>query len=120
MRSAKRASTSPTTVSNRTQADFDIFGVARYTEKSLPVPVTITFGLGAYRYSARAPGLLVTGLGDEGTASPASTALSGFGNISVSLARHVAFDFSVWGTGANNTRLNDSQGRVTLGLGITF
>jgi hypothetical protein len=107
-------------VSNRTQMDFDVFGVFRYTDTDFWVPVTFTIGVGGYRYSARDASLLVNGLYDEGTAQPASMAASGFGNISLSLTRHLAFDFSVWATGANNTRLNDSQGRVTVGLGITF
>jgi hypothetical protein len=101
--------------------DFDVFGVLRYTEtESVPLPIAVTFGLGAYRYSARGPSLLVNGLFEEGSALPASTALSGFANVSVLLTRHVAVDFSAWLTQANDTRLNDSQNRATIGLGITF
>ena len=110
-----------TSVSNRQQMDFSVFGVGRYTEaEAFVVPVTLTVGIGAYRYSARAASLFENGFFEEGTASPASTAASFFFNMSASLTRHVAFDFSVWATGANRARLGDTQSRVTLGLGVAF
>lgn len=108
------------TTSNRTQMDVDVFGVGRYTETTLIVPITVTVGLGAYRYSARAASLLVNGLFDEGTASPATTVFSGFVNFSVAMTSRIAVDFSAWQIAAKDQRLNDSQGRVTVGLGLKF
>ena len=110
------------TTSNRTQVDFDAFGVVRYTEREvLPsMPITITGGIGMYRYSAREASLLVNGLYDPGTASAASTVLSGYFNLNLALTPRVAVDFSAWGIGAKNDRLSDSQARATIGLGITF
>jgi hypothetical protein len=107
--------------SKRTQIDVDVFAIGRYTEREvLFVPVTFTVGLGTYRYSARAASLLVNGLFDEGTATPTSAVFSGFFNITAALTPRVSFDLSAWGIGAKNERLQDSQSRVTVGLGITF
>jgi hypothetical protein len=104
-----------TSVSNRSQNDFDVFALARYTDREFVLPLAFVFGGGVYRYAPRQASPLV-----DGSGSPASVAPSLFGNLTLAITRHIAFDFSAWATGANNDKTHDTQTRATLGVGITF